>query len=83
MTNRYKVWVREPNGERGRFLCRTGSNEGSEDDVGDFVGTPGEIAAKACLRAGYKGLVLVKDFDTNLWYTVDVSITVYEGTAPT
>lgn len=76
--SRYKVWIREPDGQPGTLLLRTGSDEQSDCDIGAFVGSPSEVAIRACSRhqlrgGGFVRSVLVKDFDTDLRYTVHLS----------
>ena len=78
MSNSYKVWLRDPDGQPGTLLLRTGTPETAPDfgprDIGDFVGTPSEVAVQALrLRERPASTVLVKDFDTGRRYTVHVS----------
>jgi hypothetical protein len=74
-SNRYKVWTRDPDGQPGTLLLRTGSSEQLDVDE-EFVGTPEEVAIKAWLRCPDLPLppdiLLVKDFDTGICYTVNL-----------
>jgi len=88
VTNRYKVWVRRDGGGMGSILLRTGTPREAPDfdsihDIGDFIGSPAEVAAKALAHAGAYSFahshadvhaVLVKDFDTGRCCTVVVTV---------
>ncbi len=82
----YKVWTRDPDGEPGTLLLRTGSGDNTEVDVEYAEGGPAQIAALASdRRGGLCETVLVKNFATDRWYTVDFTngiITVLDGRRP-
>lgn len=68
----YKAWTRDPDGEPGTFLLRTG-NLPSEPDWGDSdtlepAETPEDIAMLVN-KAGRAEIILIKNFTTGLWYT--------------
>lgn len=72
----FKVWKRDPDGEPGTLLLRTGTPPSApdfgDDDVFNAGATPEDVAAFACDRTGIFGDVRVKNFDTGEWFTVTV-----------
>lgn len=78
LISRFKVWTIDPDGEPSTLLLRTGSDESGTYDTVFESDDPVAVAKFACARRSHVGRVLVKNFDTGLWYTVDGD-TVTEG----
>lgn len=68
MSDRYKVWTFD---EKRRLLLRTGSDETLECDAGNVPGYAADIAKLARERTGYAGPLIIKNFDTDTWCSID------------
>lgn len=71
LISRYKVWTIDSDGEPSTLLLRTGSDESGTYDTVFESDDPVAVAKFACERRGHVGPVLVKNFDTHLWCTVE------------
>ena len=79
MSGRFKAWLRDADGGIGKLVLRTGKRASDADwntayDVLYPATTPEDVAALA-YKCGYQQeILLIKNFDTELWYTAQCAL---------